>query len=83
MNYEIYYNINPLISSGKVGKPRLETRDEMKGLAEAIMTIIIPNSAADDRRRSEVYNCCQTLVGLQKKLEEMGYNLSKSPLYYR
>ena len=70
--------------TGTVGKPRLEeTREELNGLAEAILTLIVPNSSADDRRRTEVYNSCQSLPDLQRKLQELGYNLTKTALYYR
>ena len=80
--------INPqLVKSVKpqdgVGRPRLETREENMGLHEAILSIVVPESSADDRRRCEVYNSCRTLDNLKEKLESIGFHLTRTSLYYR
>ena len=61
----------------------LETQPDMLKLYEAILDIVIPQSSADDRRRTEVYNSCQNLDALREKLAERGYNLTRTALYYR
>ncbi|XP_035825659.1 uncharacterized protein LOC106011734 [Aplysia californica] len=63
------------------GKPRLE--ENMEGLAEAIYSIVVPEGAADERRRTETMNTIKTLDDLKGALEERGYILSRSALYYR
>ena len=57
--------------------------EENIGLHEAILSIVIPESCADDRRRCEVYNSCRTLDSLKQTLETRGYNVSRTSLYYR
>ena len=61
----------------------LETQPDMLELYEAILDIVIPQSSADDRRRTEVYNSCQSLDALREKLAGRGYNLTRTALYYR
>lgn len=68
---------------GVQGKPPLESQPEMTGLHSTILDIVIPNSSADERRRTEVYNICQSLDFLKEKLAERGYNLTRTALYYR
>lgn len=72
-----------LKSKGSVGRPPLEKNEDMIGLHEAIMSIVVPDSSVDERRRSEIYNSCQNLDSLRAKLAEMGYNLTRTALYYR
>ena len=55
----------------------------MEGLHRAILDIVVPQSSADGRRRSEVYNVCQSLDSLKSALAEKGYNLTRTALYYR
>ena len=68
---------------GSAGRPPLESQPEMVGLHSAILDIVIPQSSADDRRRTEVYNCCQNLDSLREKLAERGFNLTRTATYYR
>ena len=65
-----------------LGRPALEEQDKMEGLHKAILDIVMPQSSADERRRSEVYNVCQSLDSLRLKLAEKGYNLSRTAMYY-
>ncbi|KAK3794234.1 hypothetical protein RRG08_039015 [Elysia crispata] len=62
-------------------RPRLE--ENMEGLAEVIYNIVVPEGAADERRRTETINTIKTLDDLKGALEERGYILSRSALYYR
>ena len=62
------------------GRPNLESQQE--GLLEAILSIVIPGSSADDRRRSEVYNSVRSLDDLKSALEKKGFNLSRTATYY-
>ena len=50
------------------GRPNLGSQQE--GLQEAILSIVIPGSSADDRRRSEVYNSVRSFDGLKSVLEK-------------
>ena len=61
-------------------RPNLESQ---QGLLEAILSIVIPGSSADDRRRSEVYNSVRSLDDLKSALEKKGFNLSRTATYYR
>ena len=45
------------------GRPDWESQQE--GLLEAIFSIVIPESFADDRQRSEVYNSVRSLDNLK------------------
>ena len=65
------------------GRPALESYPDMAGLHQAILDIVIPQSSADERRRSEVYKSCQNLNSLKEKLSQHGFNLSRTALYYR
>lgn len=69
--------------AGKVGRPPLESREDLAGLHQVILNLVRPESSADDRRRTEVYNVCQTLDDLKKQLEETGYTVTRTALYYR
>ena len=66
-----------------VGRTPLELQENMEGLHRAILDIVVPQSSADSRRRSEVYNVCQSLDSLKSALAEKGYNLTQTALYYR
>ena len=63
------------------GRPNLKSQQE--GLLEAILSIVIPGSSADDHRRSEVYNSVRSLDDLKSALEKKGFNLSRTATYYR
>ena len=52
-------------------------------LKSIIFSIVIPDSAADERRRTETYNVCKTLDSLKAKSADKGYVLSRTTLYYR
>ena len=72
-----------LKSKGSVGRPPVETHEDMAGLHQAIMSIVVPESSCDERRRSEIYNSCQSLDSLRTRLAEIGYTLTRTALYYR
>ena len=63
------------------GQPNLESQQE--SLLEAILSIVITGSSADDRRRSEVYNSVRYLDDLKSTLEKKGFNLSRTGTYDR
>ena len=65
------------------GRKALEEQENMIGLHSAILDIVMPQSSADERRRTEVFNVCQSLDSLRSKLAEKGYLLSRTALYYR
>ena len=63
------------------GRQNLESQQE--GLLEAILSIVIPGSSADDRRRLEVCNSVRSLDDLKSALEKKDFNLSRTATYYR
>ena len=67
----------------RAGRPQLESREDLVGLHEVILNLVLPQSCADERRRTEVYNSCQTLDNLKQKLGEVGYTITRTALYYR
>ena len=69
------------VKKDEVGRPPLEMK--MPGLHEAILNIVAPESGADQRRRTELFNCVKTLDDLQKALVGEGYQLSRTATYYR
>ena len=48
-----------------------------------LFSIEVPDSAADERQRTETYNVCKTLDSLKAKVADKGYALSRTELYYR
>lgn len=62
-------------------RPRKE--DEYPELLKAICDIAIFNSAADDRRQTEMIRTCTTLNDLTNKLQEQGFKISRSAVYLR
>ena len=56
---------------------------QQQGLLEAILSIVISGSFADDCRRSEVYNSVRSLNDLKSATEKKGFHLSRSAKYYR
>ena len=70
------------ITRNKAGRPRLEETG-LQGLAEAIYKIVVPDGAADERRRTETVNTLRTVDNLRVALAVQGYHLSKTALYYR
>ncbi len=70
------------ITRNKAGRPRLEETG-LQGLAEEIYKIVVPDGAADERRRTETINTLRTVDNLRVALAARGYHLSKSALYYR
>ena len=69
----------------KPGKPSIEAsiEDSNPNLHSLILSIVQPDSAADERRRTETYNCVKSLDGLKKALEEIGFTITRTALYYR
>ena len=77
---EVATKLKKLEVKAAAGRPNLESQ---QGLLEAILSIVIPASSADDRRRSEVYNSVRSLDDLKSDLERKGFKLSKTARYYR
>ena len=77
---EVATKLKKLEVKTTAGRPNVESQ---QGLLEAILSIVIPASSADDRRRSEVYNSLRFLDDLTSDLEKKGFKLSKTARYYR
>ena len=69
------------VSKGNIGRPRLENK--MVDLHEAILSIVMPEAGADEKRRTEMLHTTKTLDDLRTILSSKGYNLSRTALYYR
>ena len=78
---EVATKLKKLEVKTTAGQPNLESQQE--GLLEAILSIVIPGSSADDSRRSEVYNTVRSLDDLKSALEKKDFNLSLTATYYR
>lgn len=63
------------------GRPSLET--DQPFLHEFILKLAAAGGAADDKRRTESVRCCHTLDDLTKALNEQGFKLSRTGLYFR
>ena len=50
---------------------------------EAILSIVAPDSFADERRRTEANNSVQPLDNLHKALQGKGFLLIRTTAYYR
>ena len=78
---EVATKLKKLEVKTTAGQPNLESQQE--GLLEAILSIVIPGSSADDSRRSEVYNTVRSLDDLKSALEKKDFNLRLTATYYR
>jgi hypothetical protein len=63
------------------GRPRLEV--DQPGILSTIIDIVDLNSAADDRRRSEILRTCVTLDDLNTELAHRNIRISRSATYLR
>ena len=63
------------------GRPRLEV--DQPGILSTIIDIVDLNSAADDRRRSEMLRTCVTLDDLNTELAHRNIRISRSATYLR
>ena len=63
------------------GRPRVEV--DQPALLSTIVDIVELDSATDARRRSEMLRAITTLDDLCKKLEELGFIISRSGVYLR
>ena len=63
------------------GRPRLEV--DQPGILGTIIDIVDLNSAADDRRRSEMLRTCVTLDDLNSELAHRNIRISRSATYLR
>ena len=57
--------------------------NEMPGIYHEILSIVLPEAAAEERRRSETYNTVCCLDDLKEELDKQGYHLKQTTLYYR
>lgn len=64
-----------------LGRPRLDGLQPE--LMDAILMIVNRSSSADDRRRTENLRSVTTLTDLQKELDTLGFEISRSALYLR
>ena len=55
----------------------------MPGLHHEILSIILPESAAEEKRRTDIYNTVRSLDDLMRELNERGYYLKRTTSYYR
>lgn len=62
------------------GRPAIT--DEQPNILDAIVNIAMHGSAAHERRRMEILRSVRTLDELHQELENMGFKLSRSALYY-
>ena len=69
------------VHHGEVGRPSVE--ETMPGLHHEILSIVITDSAAEERWRSKVYDTVRSLDDLKCELEKRGYHLARTTLYYR
>ena len=69
------------VRHGIRGRPRVE--DEMPGLHHEILSIVIPESAVEEKRRNKVYDTVRSLDDLVLELDKRGYHLKRTTLYYR
>ena len=58
------------------GRPLVE--DEMPGLHHEILSIVIPESAAEEKRRSKVYDTVRSSDDLVAELDKRGYYLKRT-----
>lgn len=65
-----------------IGRPQL-LEEQQPGLQLAIIECVNSIAAADPRRRTETLHVCLTLDELKKRVEGMGYSISRSALYTR
>lgn len=63
------------------GRPRLE--DNQEGLLDVIREIALHGASAADKRRSAILRSCRTLDDLHVRLQEMGYEISRTSTYRR
>ena len=68
---EVAAKLKKLEANTTTGRPNLETQNGE--LHEAILSPVVPESSADERRRSEVHNSVSSLDDLHKTLENKGY----------
>ena len=63
------------------GRPPVE--DEMPGLHLEILSVVIPESATEEKRRSMVYDTVRSLDDLVAELDKRGHHLKRTAPYYR
>ncbi|XP_071575574.1 uncharacterized protein [Temnothorax nylanderi] len=64
-----------------VGRPRLE--EAQPELLKVLTEIASFGGGADEKRRTEMIRSCRTLDDLDKELQALGFNLSRSATYLR
>ena len=57
-------------------QPNFES--QVEGLHAIIFSIVVPESVADERRRTEIFNSLRSLDDLNLALEKKGCNLSRT-----
>ena len=62
-------------------QPNFES--QVEGLHAMIFSIVVPESVADERPRTEIFNSLRYLDDLNIALEKKGCNLSRTANYYR
>ena len=73
-------NLKKLNFKQKAGRPNFESK--LEGLHEAILSIVVTDSFADEGRRSEVYNSVRSFDDLHKALQDKGFALNQTATYY-
>ena len=63
------------------GCPRLE--ESQPELLNTIVELAMFGASAEERRRCEIMRTCRTLSDLYTRLQELGFNISRSGIYIR
>ena len=67
--------------SSKRGSPSFENK--MPGLHHEILSMVLHEAAAEERRRSEICNTVRSMDDLKEELGKLVYHLKRTTLYYR
>lgn len=73
--------VSLLKSRSGPGRPRLEEQQPL--LLKTIVDLAMFGASAEERRRSEIVRSCRTLNDLHEKLNEHGFQISRSSTYLR
>lgn len=65
----------------KVGRPRIES--DQPNLLRDVLEIATIGAACSEKRRDDLFRTVKTLDDLHSAISDLGYNLSRTALYYR
>ena len=78
---EIGYKLKKL--EVKKTPERLNFESQVESLHEAIFSLAVPESTADEHLRTEIFNSVHSLDDLNKAFEKKGFDLSRTATYCR